>query len=553
MARRGKQSDPLEELNRAKARVRDDPRSRQLVAAISKGDVAKVRKLLAAGADPDAPDPSDDGFDPPVMVATVARKPEVIRLLAKAGADLNAGFPDTPLTLAAGWGHLELTRALIEGGADVNRPDDGGQTPLGEAVGKKHLDVIAALLEAGADPNFVTKEERDRGNRSPLEYAVHDRAVLDVFLAHGVAGRHVPALMLCGAASRGDAAEVGRLLDEGVGVNSADATGDTPLTSAAAAGHAKVVELLLSRGADVNRRAGKAKFTPLVAATISGKVPVVRKIVEAGGTRSLETALECAKNGRLKKVVDYLLEVRAARPKAKQAAKPKPTRTGVPTFDVNDTCVLVEGVVEDVAAALERHIGADVWRQDVLGQRVKLTDRCFAVFRIVGQPWSIVMRLNCADVRQYLKPPDGRALSKALKTRAIVVTSGDTSGIYQYVTFQRGKAVEILDSGSAADDTDRASIARQFRDWYGVDLGDFAGFEIRKGTVFASSLRKLKLAGVKNVLTFIRDHLTRENAFVPFFGDAWGRKGDSVELTIEGLGPDDVERLDYVAARRGGA
>jgi hypothetical protein len=52
---------------------------------------------------------------------------------------------------------------------------------------------------------------------------------------------------------------------------------------------------------------------------------------------------------------------------------------------------------------------------------------------------------------------------------------------------------------------------------------------------------------VKNALTFIGDHLTRENAFVPFYGDATGSRGERYELTLEGLGPDDIERLDYVA------
>jgi hypothetical protein len=27
----------------------------------------------------------------------------------------------------------------------------------------------------------------------------------------------------------------------------------------------------------------------------------------------------------------------------------------------------------------------------------------------------------------------------------------------------------------------------------------------------------------------------------------WGEAGERIELTLEGLGPDDIERLDYVA------
>jgi hypothetical protein len=129
----------------------------------------------------------------------------------------------------------------------------------------------------------------------------------------------------------------------------------------------------------------------------------------------------------------------------------------------------------------------------------------------------------------------------------MLVSFGDTSGIYPCVTFQEGNPVELFDTGSAADDTDRDSIAAHFRKWYDVDLGTFPDVQIARGCVFASTLRKPKLAGVTNALTFITDHLTRENAFVPFFGDATGREGDRYDLTIEGFGPDDIERLDYVA------
>ena len=48
-------------------------------------------------------------------------------------------------------------------------------------------------------------------------------------------------------------------------------------------------------------------------------------------------------------------------------------------------------------------------------------------------------------------------------------------------------------------------------------------------------------------LEFINDHLKRENAFVPFFEPTDHARGERHELTIEGFGPDDVERLDYVA------
>ena len=543
-------ADPLAELERAKALAKADPRIGQLVKAARKGDVKRVRELLASGADPNQYDPFDDDslLDPPLMVAVFARQPEVVRVLAEAGASLTPRGPYDPLVLAAGWGHLELIEALLESGADVNRPDRMGATPLYEAVHKKHPEAIAVLLKAGADPHLVTDRMRERGNTSsPLEYATYDKTLLDVFVASGALGSDPGPMLLCGAASRGDLAEVKRLLAEGVAVDAKDGQGRTALTSAALAGHGKVVEWLIKQKADVNLLAGKGGDTPLVAAVCSGKVSVVATVVAAGGTDGLEMALDIAKEERLKKITEYLLTVKAKTKPTKKGAKPKAPRTGVPTFDLNDACLLVEAPVETVAEAFKKHVKAKTWKPDVHGETVKLSAQSFAVFRQVGQPWSIVMRLSGDNPYALLKTATARELSKSLKARVMLISFGDTSGIYQYITFDKGKPVELFDTGSAANDTDPDVVASRFIDWYDLDPRKLPDYQINRTRVFASSLRKLKLAGVKNALTFINDHLAAENAFVPFFEPLFSRPGERRELTIEGFGPDDIERLDYVA------
>jgi ankyrin repeat protein len=526
-AKRVVKEHPLELFARRQEQAeKNDPRLIELRDAAAAGDVAEVRRLLKAGLDPSALPP--DGDDTALIAAVYASRADIVRLLIKAGADVNDGWPSKPLGIAAGRGDLEVVRALIAGGADVHLPDDSGDTPLDEAVDRKHLHVIAELLGAGADPNFVSDENRARGNvHSPLERAAYDPELLAVFQKHGAgAGEDFTATLLLGAIGRGDLAEVKRLVnEEGADVNAAGADRQFPLHLAASMGKLSVVKFLLAAGAKVNNTIRWSRRGPAM------------------------TALDLAKQARQKKVVEYLLglQKRSAdgrKPVARGPTMPRPT--GVPTFSVNDTSVLVESPVDQVAAALARHVGASIHGENVLGETVTLTRRCFAVFRIVDQPWSIVMRLNCADVRDYLKPRDGAALSKVLRARAIVVTAGKTSGIYQYITFDRGEPFEVFDVGSAADDTDRASIRKRFIDWYGVDLAKLANVDIARGVVFASSLRKPNVGRIKHVLEFISESLKRANAFVPFWGDSWGGAGERVELTLEGLGPDDIERLDYV-------
>ena len=47
-------------------------------------------------------------------------------------------------------GHLEVVRALIAAGADVNLPNKDGLTALILAAKKGHLEVVQVLIAAGA-------------------------------------------------------------------------------------------------------------------------------------------------------------------------------------------------------------------------------------------------------------------------------------------------------------------------------------------------------------------------------------------------------------------
>ena len=551
-----KKSDPVQEsldqLERDRARYKADPRIGKLVKAARKGDAKRVEELLADGADPNAPEVTEWSWDAPISAAIVGRNPDVVRLLAKAGAKLEVGFPYTPLGQSVEIKDVGLVRALIESGADVNATaENGDDTPLDLAISANNAEMVGMLLDAGADPHFVSRRSKNaRRGRSPLQSAAEPgrKTVLAEFVKRGlVQGKGSAALLLCAAATHGDLAEVKRLVEGGARVDSANAQGQRPLSVAAIHGRLNIVKFLLRSGADPNARSRihSAKDTPLIAAVLSGKLPVVEAIVAAGGMSGFDDALMYAKHERLGKIATYLLGLKDKAPASER--KPRPPRTGVPTFDLNDACILVDAPVEAVAKSFAGHVGAKTVQPDVHGQTVKLAANSFAVFRQVGQPWSVIMRLSGSNPYEQLTTAAARELSATLKTRAMFVAVGDTSGVYQYLTFDKGKVVEIFDTGSAAEETDLDSVARQFAASYDVDPRKLPGFRIGRGYAFGSSLRKLKPSDVKNVVDFIDDHLKRENAFVPFFEPTDHRAGQRYELTVEGFGPDDIERLDYVA------
>jgi outer membrane protein assembly factor BamB len=86
------------------------------------------------------------------------------------------------------------------------------------------------------------------------------------------------------AARSGDRAQVQRLLDAGVAVDAATRYQQTPLLLAAERGHADVVSLLLSRGANVNQRDSFYGMRPLDVALSGGHLAVARLLVEQGAS-----------------------------------------------------------------------------------------------------------------------------------------------------------------------------------------------------------------------------------------------------------------------------
>ena len=56
----------------------------------------------------------------------------------------------TPLHWTSFKGHLEVVRALLAAGADVNRSDNRGNTPLSGALAMNHTQVADLLRDAGA-------------------------------------------------------------------------------------------------------------------------------------------------------------------------------------------------------------------------------------------------------------------------------------------------------------------------------------------------------------------------------------------------------------------
>lgn len=88
------------------------------------------------------------------------------------------------------------------------------------------------------------------------------------------------------AAANGDVAEVKRLIDGGVYVNTKDKDGDTPLHAATAAGKADTIAALVKAEANVNAKNYNG-LTPLHVAVATNQVSIALILFEAGALESL--------------------------------------------------------------------------------------------------------------------------------------------------------------------------------------------------------------------------------------------------------------------------
>ena len=97
-----------------------------------------------------------DGFFP-LGLAVFFKHPETVKVLLDAGADVNAQARNAmkvrPIHAAAAAAQIEVTRALIEHGADVNARQQDGYTPLHEAAGSGKIEFARLFLDHGADIN----------------------------------------------------------------------------------------------------------------------------------------------------------------------------------------------------------------------------------------------------------------------------------------------------------------------------------------------------------------------------------------------------------------
>jgi ankyrin repeat protein len=263
-------------------------RAQEAHTAARAGELARLEALLEQ--DPELVNAVDERGRTPLHLAAAARQEEAVRVLLQRGADINAAdsagmsavdfaflaerasgaarltrllvsegaeFDANEtlfgrarrLDLVISTGNLEMTRFLVEQGADVNAVAYV-LAPLENAAARGYLEIAELLLEHGADVDL-----RGNDGSPPLRWAVErgHADVVDLLLEHGAAldftDEHYGRGLLHIAALNGHVDIVESLVSHGAELNGRDGTGRTPLQLAAKYGHQLVAEYLIERGA----------------------------------------------------------------------------------------------------------------------------------------------------------------------------------------------------------------------------------------------------------------------------------------------------------------
>ena len=283
------QAEPLRKRAQAIKSMWRERRNEELYAAAGKGNVLRVKSLLAAGANPAYRGEEETPLHEAIISGHPSRM-QVARLLIKQQIandggtttgengrsmdcylDANSDF-GTPLGIAVDNDDIRMVKFLLNDGAHADADGCSGGTPLHRAAKSGSMRILRLLLDRMEEQRREEDlEEEGHIDVVSLLLDVDDTTPLHLAIEAG----HFPAVKL--------------LVAFGANVNAVDGEDETPLFKAACGGHGEMVAWLLAEGASVDGVKDKSPLFASAAAAV-GKMEAVAMFLKAG--KSLDAAGE---------------------------------------------------------------------------------------------------------------------------------------------------------------------------------------------------------------------------------------------------------------------
>jgi ankyrin repeat protein len=387
-----------------------DPDAREmgrtaLMTASQGGHLEVVDYLLACGADADYTSDGRNASD----LAMAAGHEAVARRIAAAG-DASPAYQTKRLFEAVESGNADDVARFAAPGAQLDAHNERGETPLHVAIQRGYGDakLVAALLEAGADPSRPSADGFTPWmacKRWDDPVAADEQARIAALLERaGATKQGMEFFELHDAARDGDVARVEALLAGGLHPD-AGPLSRSPLAAAAANGHVDVVDLLLARGAALDR-CEEGRPTALIRAAQRGKLAVVQQLVRAGANVDHEdghvgNAADHAALNRNPEIVTWLQAhgSKADRAVGARFEKPPRARLGWKLFarqavqigNGEYSVILVEAPIAESAPALAGLIDGSRHFASIDVQPASVSRHAWPVYavQLTGQRWTI--------------------------------------------------------------------------------------------------------------------------------------------------------------------
>lgn len=223
-----------------------------LMAAIAMDQTEKAVILIEAGADLNV---KDGHYQTALIYAMEKKNMPVIKAMLKAKPNLELQTKwMTPIWFAIHDGNFELVKMLLEAGANVNSPNENGETPIFVSASTGDADMMKLLLSHKADAKAVSNDgstplmfAASQGNPAVMELLIKAGCNLNGFSKKGFNA-------LTGAITANKLDNFNYLMKAGINFKIVSTDGQylTPLMIAVTVKNAEMVKSLIQKGADVN-------------------------------------------------------------------------------------------------------------------------------------------------------------------------------------------------------------------------------------------------------------------------------------------------------------
>ena len=240
---------------------------------------------------------------------------EAMALFLKAGIKIDAknDLGQNAVRIACEKGYVNTLGMLARlAPAMVEEADRTGTTALMAAARQGRMDIVKALLENGADVNHLVPSALGPATALQAVLAVPDFAETHLLMTTYLLEKSAHArdrngsgrfpLLFAAEAGRIDAAKL--LIEHGADVNDFDPRTGFPLMTAACTGHSEFIWMLAEKGANL-KMASSDGYTPLMCASKEGRLDAVRVLIERGAevsaatTSGLTALTEATKTGNV--------------------------------------------------------------------------------------------------------------------------------------------------------------------------------------------------------------------------------------------------------------